>query len=125
MRLSTRTHGRLDLALGGLLILLPWLSGVGPRGAAGLVPLAIAVALIANTLLTDFELGRIRRLQIPYHLWLDGLLGLLLAVSPWFLGFDPVVWLPHLGLGIALALAAFLTDTVPGYERRSDGRAVV
>jgi hypothetical protein len=60
----------------------------------------------------------VRRLPMPVHLWLDGLSGLLLAASPWLFGFDQQVCAPHVALGILEVLAAFLTNTVPGYERR-------
>ncbi|HUE95917.1 MAG TPA: SPW repeat protein [Longimicrobiaceae bacterium] len=117
MRLSTRVHGTFDLGIGVLLIVLPWFLGFGGSTAAWTAAL-VGVAVAANALLTDFELGRIRRIAIPVHLWIDGLLGVFLAVSPWLLQFDRTAWVPHVLVGVALAAAALLSETVPAYDRR-------
>ncbi|MBV9774576.1 MAG: hypothetical protein JO040_11535, partial [Gemmatimonadetes bacterium] len=70
------------------------------------------------SLFTDYELGAVRRLQMPVHLWLDGLGGILLAASPWIFGFDQTVWIPHVAAGAFEVLAALVTNTIPSYERR-------
>ncbi len=118
MVLSTRAHGYLDLASAAVLIGRPWTLGLVPEGAAGWVLMAVGAAVLANMLLTDFERGIARRIQIPVHLWIDGLAGLLLVVSPWLFSFDQRVWIPHVVLGVVLMAVAFFTNTVPGYERR-------
>ncbi|MBA2245759.1 MAG: SPW repeat protein [Gemmatimonadota bacterium] len=120
--LPTRIHGVLDYAMGALLIALPWLLGFAQGGAESWVPVAVGAGAIAYSLFTDYELGVVRRIQMPVHLWLDGAAGLLLAVSPWLFGFDQQVWMPHLILGILEMGAALVTDTIPGYERRRAGR---
>jgi hypothetical protein len=123
--LSTRTHGVFDYLAGVLLIALPWLLGFARGGAETWVPVAVGAAIVGYSLFTDYELGVVRRLDMTIHLWLDACAGLLLAVSPWLLGFDRRVWLPHLLLGVLAVAAALLTDTIPGYERRRGGRAAV
>lgn len=120
--IPTRIHGILDYSVGALLILLPWLFGFAQGGAETWVPVFLGTGAIVYSLFTDYELGLVRRLQMPVHLWLDGASGLLLAVSPWLFGFDQHVWLPHLVLGVAEMGVALLTDTIPGYERRRAGR---
>jgi hypothetical protein len=120
--LPTRIHGVLDYAMGALLIALPWLLGFAQGGVESWVPVAVGAGAIAYSLFTDYELGVVRRIQMPVHLWLDGAAGLLLAVSPWLFGFDQQVWMPHLILGILEMGAALVTDTIPGYERRRAGR---
>jgi uncharacterized membrane protein len=75
-------------------------------------------AILLYSLFTDYELGLVKRLQMPAHLLLDVLGGLMLAVSPWLLGFDTHVWMPHVGLGLFLVAVAAVTNTVPGYDRR-------
>lgn len=118
MRLPTRVHGMLDYLLGVLLIASPWVFGFGTGGAEGWVPMAVGGAIVLYSLFTDYELGAVKRLQIPVHLMLDALGGVLLAVSPWLLGFDAHVWKPHLAAGLALVLVAAVTNTLPGYDRR-------
>ena len=71
---------------------------------------------------TDYELGVVKKIQMPIHLMLDALGGVLLAVSPWMLGFDDRVWMPHVILGAVEVLTAAITNTVPGYERRRAAR---
>jgi hypothetical protein len=82
------------------------------------VPVAIGAATLVYSLFTDYELGALRRISMPAHLWLDALAGVLLAISPWLFGFDADVWAPHLTIGLIAVIAAGVTDTIPGYERR-------
>ena len=123
MRVSTRVHGIIDDLIGAALVASPWLLAYGIAGPAGWVAVAGGLAIILNTLTTDFEMGRFRSIPIPVHLWIDAVLGLFLAVSPWLLSFDQTAWAPHLAAGILIILVAFLTATVPGYDRRSDAAA--
>src|SRR5256885_15376253 len=117
MRLPTRIHGVLDYALGVLLIALPFAMRFG-AGAQTWVPVALGGAVIVYSLFTDYELGAVRRLQMTAHLWLDGLAGVLLAVSPWLFGFDTLVWVPHVALGAVAIAPAVLPRPLSRYERR-------
>ncbi len=121
--LPTRLHGLLDYTVGLLLIALPWLFGFARGGAETWVPVIVGAGAIAYSLFTDYELGLVRRIQMPVHLWLDVLAGALLAVSPWLLEFDPVVWVPHVVVGLLEIGVASISNTVPGYERRRGERA--
>ena len=122
MRLSTRLHGYLDYSVGALLIVAPWILGFARGGAESWVFVVAGAGAIAYSLFTDYELGVVRRIQMPVHLWLDGLAGLLLAVSPWLFAFDDVVRIPHLTAGIFEIAVALVTNTIPGYERRRGAR---
>jgi hypothetical protein len=117
MRLPSRVHGLLDYLMGALLIALPLLLRLA-AGPERWVPLGLGVAVLVYSLCTDYELGALKRLQLPAHLWLDGLAGVLLAVSPWLFGFDARVWIPHVAMGALVIASALVTDTIPGYERR-------
>lgn len=122
MRLPSRIHGVLDYLLGALLIGSPWLFGFAAGGAETWMPVGAGAAVVLYSLFTDYELGVVRRIQMPVHLFLDFLLGVALAVSPWLLGFDTLVWIPHVVLGVVEIVTAAITDTIPGYERRRSGR---
>jgi hypothetical protein len=122
MRLPTRVHGMLDYLLGALLIAAPWLFGFADGGAEQWVPVALGAGVLLYSAFTDYELGVVKKLQVPAHLLLDALGGLLLAVSPWMFGFDERVWIPHVAVGLVEVVTAAITNTVPGYERRRSGR---
>lgn len=120
---STRAHGVVDYTVGALLLAAPWVLGFTRGGAETWVPVVLGAAVLVYSALTDYELGLLRRLQMPIHLWMDAIGGVLLAVSPWLFAFDDHVWIPHLVIGIGEVIVAFLTDTIPGYERRGAERA--
>lgn len=122
MRIPTRVHGMLDYALGALLIGLPWLLGFGRGGPETWVPVALGAGVIVYSLCTDYELGVVRKLSMPAHLWMDALGAVLLMVSPWVLGFDLEVWIPHVAIGAFELLTSVITNTVPGYDRRRAAR---
>lgn len=120
MRLTTRIHGYLDYLVAALLVGLPWVAGFG-ASPAGFVAMGAGAAILLLTLVTNFESGRIPRLEVAAHLWIDGLVGLLLALSPWLLEFDRTAWIPHVAMGGVIILVAFITDTVPERDRRAAG----
>ncbi len=122
MRLPTRIHGILDYLLGALLIGSPWLLGFAAGGAETWTAVGAGAAVVLYSLFTHYELGAVERIDVPVHLLLDAVVGVALAVSPWLLGFDTLVWIPHVVLGAVSILSAAVTDTVPGYERRRTAR---
>jgi hypothetical protein len=122
MRLPTRVHGMLDYLLGALLIAAPWLFGFAAGGAEQWVPVALGAGVLLYSAFTDYELGLVKKLQMPAHLLLDAVGGLLLAASPWMFGFDERVWMPHVVIGAIEIVIVAITNTVPGYERRRAGR---
>jgi hypothetical protein len=118
MRLSTRLHGILDYLTGAFLMVAPWVLGFARGGLETGVMVTIGAAIVLYSLLTDYEFGVVRRIQMPLHLWMDGIGGLLLAGSPWIFAFDQVVRFPYLVIGVLQITLAFFTNTIPGYERR-------
>lgn len=116
--LPTRAHAVLDYVLGAAFLAAPWLLGLGPAARPAWPLLAVGAALLLGALLSDHEGGALKRIPMPLHLWVEGLLGVALAISPWVLGFDRTLWAPHLAGGLLLALLAFFSHTIPGYERR-------
>ena len=109
----TRLHGVADYLLGALLVLAPWLFGFADGGAETWVPVALGASVVLYSLLTDYELGLVRRIPMRAHLALDLAGGAVLAASPWVFGFADEVWLPHLVLGLLEIGAALVTRTTP------------
>ncbi|HEX8672901.1 MAG TPA: SPW repeat protein [Longimicrobium sp.] len=118
MRIPTRVHGVLDYLMGALLIAAPWLLGFATGGPEQWVPVGVGAGAILYSLFTDYELGAVKRIQVPMHLLLDGIAGVVLIASPWVLGFDEKVWIPHVVAGALEVVTAFFTNTIPAYERR-------
>lgn len=122
---STRVHAYLDFALAIVLASSPWWGGFAGPGPESWVAVGAGLAVIAYALVTDNELGVMKRLQMTLHLWLDGLAGIFVAASPWVFSFDQRVWVPHLAIGVLLLGVAVVSHTIPGYERRGAARAGV
>lgn len=116
--ISTRMHGYMDYLLGLVLICAPWVLGFASGGSETWVPVVLGAGVILYSSMTNYELGLIRVISMPAHLWLDVLGGVLLAASPWLFGFASQVAAPHLVFGILEIGTALMTSRVPG------GRAV-
>jgi hypothetical protein len=107
MRISTRTHGVLDLVLPAALLLAPKLFGFEDDKKASLVPRAIAATAFVYSMFTDYEVGLVRKLPMKTHLALDAGSGMFLAASPWLMGFAARVTAPHVAAGLTeLGIAA-------------------
>ena len=111
--LSTRMHGMLDIGMVLLLIAAPFALGFANMGAAQFTMQGIAVLILGASLMTRYEFGLAGIIPMPMHLMLDIGAGLLLAASPWLLGFYSTVYWPHLLLGLAEVGAAVMTKTQP------------
>jgi steroid 5-alpha reductase family enzyme len=77
----------------------------------------LGVVLIVYSLITRYELGVIKLISMRYHLMIDFLAALLLALSPFLFGFnnkEPNAWLPHVVVGIAVVVVVIVSKTQPG-----------
>jgi len=115
--LPTKVHGVLDYVVGLALILAPNIfqfADVG--GPAVFIPRLLGVVLISYSLFTRYELGVIKVISMPYHLIVDFLAALFLALSPFLFGFSNKtanVWLPHVVVGIAVIVVVIVSKTQP------------
>jgi hypothetical protein len=117
MRLmSTKTHAAADYPSALLLMAAPWLLGFRKNGPETWIPVGIGATMLVQSLMTDYELGAVRKMPMRKHLQMDGVAGLLLAASPFLLGFAGRTWLPHLLLGLGEIGAAMTTDPIPSDE---------
>jgi hypothetical protein len=76
---SRPLHGIIDYTMGASLAALPFLLRTGPR--ARRLFLALAAGHVAYSLITDYEVGAVRKIPFRGHMALDGLwaLGLIAA----------------------------------------------
>lgn len=110
----TRLHGLLDYAASGINLLISTLLGLESSSPSALAPRLAGAAGAAYSLVTAYELGVVWVLPMRAHLALDVLTGILLAASPWLLGYAKVGtrhWLPHLLIGASDVLTAAISRT--------------
>ncbi|WP_425428156.1 SPW repeat protein [Arcticibacter pallidicorallinus] len=108
--ISRKTHAVLDYVMGVLLIASPWLFGFSDVESAKWSAVAVGVLMLVMSLITDYEGGAMKALSMGAHLTMDLIAGLFLAASPWLLGFNDAVYLPHLILGVMEIGAALCTQ---------------
>lgn len=116
--INTKFHGVLDYLTGILLIAAPWIFNFADGTAAQTVPVVLGITTLIMALLTDYELGLIRKIPMSVHLTIDFLMGVFLAASPWLLDFSERVYLPHLIVGIFAVCVSLVTERVPYHLRR-------
>ncbi len=113
MRISTRTHGVLDLVVPAALMLAPKLFGFEDNKKAAAVPRAMAATHLAYSAFTDYERGLVRTLPMRAHLTLDAVSAVFLAASPWLLGFAERIVAPHVAVGLMELGVAASTEREP------------
>lgn len=118
--IPTRFHGILDYIVGIFMIIAPWVLDFSDNDAATWAIVIAGVLVLLQTIMTDFEVGLIRRIPMKSHLTMDFILGLALAVSPWVLNFDERVYMPHLIIGVFSMLASLTTHRVPSHSYKAE-----
>ncbi len=111
--ISTRLHGIFDYIIVVALLFSPWFLEQEEAGQMDtgfwMLPFGISGMLLINALFTNFELGVIKMIPMPAHLWTDYLLGVVLIAVPLFIpSYGSGGWLLT-ALGILLIGIAFLT----------------
>jgi hypothetical protein len=110
-KLSTRTHGYMDYAVGLLIAASPKIFGFDKKGAQSYLPLILGTGAIIYSLFTKYEMGKFRTLPMKIHLLLDEISGTLLAASPWLFNFQKKVKWPHLVFGLLELGTALITKS--------------
>ncbi|MGQ4879599.1 SPW repeat domain-containing protein [Billgrantia sp. LNSP4103-1] len=111
--ISTRVHGMVDYAMGLLLIVAPFLFGFATGGPAQWVPIVLGIIMLAQAVMTKYEMGLMHMIPMPLHLTMDLISGVLLLISPWLFGFASVIVWPHVILGLLEIGASLTTEKQP------------
>src|ERR1051325_4943134 len=113
--LPTKVHGVLDYLVGIALIFAGNIFSFSEIGGAAVnVPRVLGIILILYALFTNYEWGVWKVLPMYYHLWIDFLAALFLALSPWIFGFSDEkssAHVPHLIVGIVVILVVLVSQT--------------
>jgi len=112
-KISTSTHGLLDFIVPAGLMLAPKLLGFEDNKKAAAVPRMMALGHVAYSVFTDYEKGLVRKLPMKGHLAIDAGSAVLLAASPWLMGFSSRVAAPHVAAGLMELAIAGSTEKEP------------
>ena len=115
--IPTKIHGALDYIVAIALIFAPMIFGFqSVGGAAVAIPMILGVGLFLYSLLTNYEWGVFKVINMRYHLVIDVLASSLLLLSPFLFGFADEalnVWLPHVVVGITVILVVICSQREP------------
>ena len=106
--LSPTQHGYLDYLTVAIFLLAPSL--IGLTGMAGTIAYLLAGIHLAMTLVTDFPLGVVKKLPFPIHGWVERIVGPVLVLLPFVLGFKGTALGFYIVIGIVIILVGLLTD---------------
>lgn len=116
--IPSQIHGILDYLSGIALLLAPNLFGFAELGGPAVwIPRILGVVILAQSVMTNYELGLVKIIPLKMHLMLDYVASLFLAASPFLFGFsdEPInAWLPHVVVGLGYFVASLMTKTEPG-----------
>lgn len=106
--ISPTQHGYLDYVMVILFLAAPTL--IGLTGMAGTFAYALAGIHLVMTLVTDFPLGAAKLLPFTIHGWVERIVGPVLVLLPFGLGFNAVARGFYIVIGLVIILVGLLTD---------------
>ncbi|MET0980209.1 MAG: hypothetical protein ABWX90_03070 [Candidatus Saccharimonadales bacterium] len=115
--IPTKVHGALDYIVAIALVLAPMIFGFKEVGGAAVaIPMILGAGLFLYSLLTNYEWGIFKVINMRYHLVVDIIAASLLTLSPFIFGFikeAPNAWLPHIVVGLTVILVVIFSKTAP------------
>ena len=115
--ISSKTHTVIGLAVGVILLFAAQLFGFATDQVATNVTIAVGLFIILSELITTSRISPLKLVPMRIHIVLDYVTGIFLAASPWIFGFDEIVWIPHVLVGILTVGYAALTDPASEVEK--------
>lgn len=108
--ISPTNHGYLDYATVVLFLLAPSLFGLS--GLPAMLAYGLAAVHLAVTLATDFPSGVVKIIPFTLHGWIERLVGPLLVLIPFILGFSDQEAARnfYVFIGIVIIAVGLLTD---------------
>jgi hypothetical protein len=108
--LNPRTHGYLDYVTVILFLVAPTVLGL--TGIPAMLAYALAIIHLVMTVITDFPLGVVKFIPFTIHGWVERVVGPLLIIVPFILGFstDLVARNFYVAIGVVIVLVGLVTD---------------
>ncbi len=108
--LNPRTHGYLDYVTVILFLVAPTVLGL--TGIPAMLAYALAMIHLVMTLVTDFPLGVVPFIPFTIHGWVERVVGPLLIIVPFVLGFssDLAARNFYVAIGVVIVLVGLVTD---------------
>ena len=106
--ITPRNHGYLDYITVAIFLAAPTL--VGFNGLPRALAYALAGIHLAMTLVTDFPLGVVKLISFTLHGWVERVVGPLLVLVPFVLGFEGAARIFYIAVGIVIVAVGLLTD---------------
>ncbi len=120
MKISTKLHGALDYIIAFLLIISPWIFNFQGSKIHAAIAVSVGVFTILNNILTDYEYGFFRVINMEFHLAIDIFFATALLTSSWLFNASENVVTLFLTLSILQAVASFITNNKPYAQRRTN-----
>jgi len=111
--LNSKLHGLGDYAAAVVLIIAPFILGIGEQSMiAQWASIIGGVGLIVYSLLTDYAFSAVKVIPFKTHLILDLIAGVAFVALPFILGLDGIVrlYLIVMGVGVILVVAVSQTE---------------
>jgi hypothetical protein len=104
--ISPRAHTIIGFIVGIALVFAPNIFGFSDVGGASVaVPRIIGILVILSELTVRGSFSGMGMVPMSAHLFMDVIMGAILALSPWLFGFSDQgtnAWLPHLVVGLLI-----------------------
>lgn len=112
-------HAYLDYGTALILLTGPWIFYFNDTYLPKVVSVVSGCLILLLSALTRYEGGIFLAIPMKGHLFMDVLLGLFLALSPWLFGFEQQTFLFHLTIGLFSVFAGVFTKVKPPAEFRA------
>ena len=114
--IPTYIHGMIDYIYAIGFMVLPNICDFADLGTPTALSRIIGVVILAQALMTKYELGAFPVISMRTHLAMDYVMGAFFIAAPWLFGFADAgsnVWMPFVILGIAELGATMMTELQP------------
>ncbi|MDZ7717736.1 MAG: hypothetical protein U5K72_02805 [Balneolaceae bacterium] len=106
--LTPRFHGYLDYLTVAIFLIAPLLLGL--EGLSAIFSYILGAIHLLMTILTDFSLGFAKLIPIKTHGWIETVVGPLVLLLPFILGFNETARTFYIAMGAIIIIASLLTD---------------